>query len=248
MNEKVAWIHPGARRLAVLPDGSEVSHKEAKAKGFELQAWPKGQSCVPFGSGDQVSLPRGAVTSREEAEAYGFVVRSPQPASVAPPASSWRTAIFASPETRDRPSAVAELVTSQSPETMSVEQARAFLRGLPIEQEEKKVVTTENHDPRAARRAEIATSMRAFNRERGYSQPQSAATRSAPVASSIPPERLKRHAEIRLNALEVNKRAHTQEFKALKLAIDSHNATGVPIDRALSQLGIDPSTLIPSNR
>jgi hypothetical protein len=53
---------------------------------------------------------------------------------------------------------------------MSVEAARAFLRGLPTEQlEEELTKTTNNDDPRAARMAEITNSVAAFNKCRGCS-------------------------------------------------------------------------------
>jgi len=45
---------------------------------------------------------------------------------------------------------------------MPIASARAFLRGLPIEQKEEVTTVTTNTDPRAARLAEIEGSMKAF--------------------------------------------------------------------------------------
>jgi hypothetical protein len=160
---------------------------------------------------------------------------------------SWRLAIECLPEARERAAATAELIASRNPETLTVEQARAFLRGLPVETEptETSETMTTNDDPHAARRAEIAASMAAFNKSRGYA-PKSQ-SRPQPVAlSNIEPAKLKRLAEIRLNALHMNGHGNSQEAKTLKLALDTHDIVGTPLARAFVQLGVDTSKLLPN--
>ncbi|ERF85893.1 MAG: hypothetical protein C207_01068 [Bradyrhizobium sp. DFCI-1] len=150
-------------------------------------------------------------------------------------------------EAQQRPSAAAELLTSRSPDTLTVEQARAFLRGLPVETEhtdttEEATTMTTDTDPRATRLAEIVRSMSAFNKSRGH-----AGKTIRTDANDIDPARLKRLAEIRYSAMYASGRGHTQEAKTLKHALDTHDTTGTPLSRVFAQLGFDTSKLLPSN-
>jgi hypothetical protein len=250
MNDKVAWVHPNPllSGFVVLPDGYQMSQSEAEALGFTVTAWPdtaKVAAANPYAK-DSVVLSRGVVVARETANEAGFTLSDKAPA-LAPQskASAWRAAIFALPEAQARPSAVAEIVTSQKPENMSVERASAFLRGLPLEvKEEQKKVTIENQDPRAARLAEINGSMRAFNAERGYtSKPKP----SVPAAS-VEPAKLKRLTEIRLAALDVGAHAgNMKERNNLRYALAVHEQTGAPLLSLFTQFGIDTSKIIRNN-
>ncbi|MFU0608744.1 hypothetical protein, partial [Klebsiella pneumoniae] len=132
-------------------------------------------------------------------------------------------------------SATAQLLTSRSPENLTVEQARALLRGLPVETDhtettEETTMTTDT-DPRAARLAEIERSMSAFNKSRGHAGKTIRAD-----ANDIDPVRLKRLAEMRYSAMYTSGRGHTQEAKTLKHALDTHDTTGTPLSRAFAQL------------
>lgn len=247
-NESTAWANPNPQLqgFVILPDGFEMERSEAEALGFEIAAWPEAERIAtphPHAK-DSVVLPRGRVVSREHAREWGFSIADRAEGN-AP--KSWRVAIMTLAEARDRPSATAELLASRTPETISVEQARAFLRGLPIELTETTEETmTTNDDPRAARRAEIAASVQSFNRDRGWVKAQSAATKPASTPANVEPEKLKRFAEIRFNALQMNGRGHTQEAKKLKCALDAHATTGAPLSRLLAQLEVDTSKFIPS--
>ncbi|OAF14122.1 hypothetical protein AXW67_00565 [Bradyrhizobium neotropicale] len=234
----------------ILPDGYITTREEAIAKGFSIIPWPDTEkSAIPHPhEEDNVVLPRGTVVSRETAHDAGFSVRERGSIRETDGPRRWRAAIMTLAEATERPSATAELLTSRTPENLTVEQARAFLRGLPIETEQATEETmTTNDDPRSARRAEIAASMQAFNRDRGWAQPQSAAPKQAPAVSNVEPEKLRRLAEIRFNALQMNGQGHTAEAKKLKYALDTHATTGAPLSRFLAQLEVDTSKLIPAN-
>jgi hypothetical protein len=161
-----------------------------------------------------------------------------------PSLSAWRSAIIASPEIINRTSAAAELLTTQSHETMSIESARAFLRGLPTEQTQEETTMTTNTDPRAARIAEIAVSMNAFNLQNGGKAKASA---PAPLAS-VDPTKLKRLAEIRLGALTMRigrgETAVTNEQKKLTYALSVHAQTGMPLATVFTQLDVDTSKML----
>ncbi|MGY0573561.1 hypothetical protein ACTGJ9_022820 [Bradyrhizobium sp. RDM12] len=248
--EKTAWTNPNPllQGFVILPDGLEIERSEAEALGFKIAAWPEGEKTAtphPHAK-DSVVLPRGRVLSRESAKEWGFTVAE-HAGRNAP--KGWRAAIMTLAEARDRPSATAELLTSRTPETISVEQARAFLRGLPIEQTDttEETMTITNEDPaRAARLAEISGSIASFNRDRGWTERQRTTPKPAPAVSSVEPERLKRLAEIRFNALQMNSQGHTQEAKKLKCALDAHATTGAPLSRLLAQLEVDTSKFVPS--
>lgn len=201
-----------------------------------------------------VLLSNGERMKRARAEALGYTIvgSTPKTESAAPnPAleafNTWKSRVSYLPEAQERPAALAELLSTHNQTTLDVSKARAFLRGLPIEQTETTEETmTTNDDLRAARRAEIAGSAHAFNRSRGYAQPQSAAPKPARAESSVEPEKLKRFAEIRFSALQMNGRGHTQEAKKLKCALDAHSTTGAPLSRLLAQLEVDTSKFVRS--
>lgn len=209
------------------------------------------------GSNKVQLVDKGVVMDRADAVALGYTVSAsvpqfaPAPATVAPAngaaikMQSWRSAIIRSPEATGRDEATAELLTKHSPETLSVEDARAFLRGLPTEQTERKDpdVTKTNADPRAARKVEIANSMTTFNANSGYTARNAA--RGVDSLSGIDPAKLQRLAELRLNALE-NGQAHAAEGegKKLRYALQVHDQTGLPLANVFAQLGVDASKII----
>ena len=211
MKEKIAIPLEGAPSIVLLDNGERMTRAKALAAGYRI-------------------VDAAAVKNAEVAN------------SVTDAVTRWCVAIECLPEARDRESATAELIASRNPETLTIEQARAFLRGLPTETEETESteMTTDENDPRAPRRAEIAASMSAFNRERGYRAAQVRVPQPAAL-SNAEPVKLKRLAEIRLNALHMNGNGHSQEAKSLKVALDTHNSVGTPLNRALAQLGIDAS-------
>ncbi|MDA9523052.1 hypothetical protein XI06_22920 [Bradyrhizobium sp. CCBAU 11434] len=147
-------------------------------------------------------------------------------------------------EARERPAATVELLTSRTPETITVDQARAFLRGLPVETENtdttEETMTT-NDDPRAARLAEIRHSMNAFNKSNGRS-----VTPVCADAKDIEPAKLKRLAEIRFSALHAKGQGHSQEARDIRTALATHEKVGTPLAQAFAQLDFDASKLIPN--
>jgi hypothetical protein len=162
---------------------------------------------------------------------------------------AWRSSVLALPEARDRESAAVEIVMTQTAETMTVASARAFLRGLPVEQtqEETTTMTTDNANPeRAARLAEINGGMLAFNKQRGYGEArktnsQDSQSRGASLAD-VDQTKLRRLSQIRLNALE-NGTAHEAsagETKKLRYAL---SVTGMALADVFAQLSVDTSKL-----
>jgi hypothetical protein len=251
MTTKEAWIHPNPVMggIVILPDGYEMRRHAAEAKGYKVVAWPDSErTAVPHPhEKDLVILPRGQVLSRNTANIEGFALAARLPnAAAADPNRSWRAAIMGLPEARDRTSATAELLTTQSHETLSVEAARAFLRGLPTEDEnEEQTTVTDNADPRAARLAEIEGSVAAFNKSQGYRTARSVAPRPVQERTDIEPTKLQRLTEIRLMGLCQNGRDNSQEAKILRNALDTHHRVGTPLNRALAQHGLDATTLLP---
>lgn len=154
------------------------------------------------------------------------------------PLALWRSQVSCLPEAQGRSSAVAQLIESQP--LMSIERVRSFLRGLPTENQQKaEIMPTKHQDERAARRAAIAESARAFNNSRGYSNtPNQAAS-----LSTVEPAKLRRLAEIRLAALQM--RGEQVESKKLRYALDVHSQTGSPLANVFAQLKVDTSKLIP---
>lgn len=236
------WAHPTSEGVYVRPDGStlllESQWKLKVIDGAPVVSWPdhaRIAAALAYDA-DKVITARGVVLDRKEAVKAGFKIDAADQSTP----RSWRSSIMTSPEAKGRPAATAELLTSRTPETLTVDQARAFLRGLPVETEptETPETMTTNTDPRAARLAEISGSMAAYNRSMGHrGKPKIAHQAAAP--SNIEPAKLKRLAEIRLNALHMNGHGHTQEAKTLRLALDTHNTVGTPISRIFAQLGID---------
>jgi hypothetical protein len=161
----------------------------------------------------------------------------------------WLLNIQNSPEARARPAATAAFLASCTPETYTTAQARSFLRGLPLESEhtESTEERTMNTDPRAARIAQITGATAAFNKSRGYGTKARMEITPAAVSTESP-EKLKRLAEIRLNALAMNGQDRSEEAKALRLAFDAHNRMGTLFPQALAQSGFDASTLFKNAR
>jgi hypothetical protein len=212
--EKIAVPLEGTPSIVLLNNGERMTRKEAKAKGWKIH-------------GEADATP----TNTENA-------------AILSAHKAWRASVLALPEARDRESAAVEIVTSQTSDTMSIESARAFLRGLPTETEELSTVTTNTTDPRAARLAEIDGSMKSFNTERGYT----AKPKAAASPASFDPVRLQRLADIRLAALtlrlERGEMAVAQEHKKLAYAISVHNQTGMPLASVFSQMAIDTSKML----
>lgn len=275
-SNKVAWVHPNPllAGFVVLPDGYQLDCAEANAKGFTVISWPDGEKLAephPH-ENDSVILARGVVVGRETADKAGFKIGERNAAADQSGPRGWRSAIMTSPEAKTRPAATAELLTTRTPETLTVEQARGFLRGLPVETEPTESTETmmTNEDPRAARLAEISNSMAAYNKSQGYA----AKAQTAPQLSNIEPAKLKRLAEIEISSAAFNKsrgyaatkaqpalklltenrlselaasgQARSQEAKSLRLALDTHNSVGTPLGRVLAQLGVDTSKLLPN--
>lgn len=158
----------------------------------------------------------------------------------------WRQEIMTSPEAKGRDNAVAEILVKHNPEALPARSAIAFLRGLPLETEQPKATTMTNIDPKAARRAEIALSMQAFNRESGYAAKPLAPEHARVLAARAErdnPAMLKRKAEIRLAALSTRDGARrSEEQKALAYALNElHGNQGMPLTKALAKLGVDTS-------
>lgn len=273
-NEKVAWITPspsGKSSFCILPDGRELHREDAEAEGFTVAAWPENERiAVPFGDDPaRVVLARGLVVHSRYAIINGFTVSDSLPEAVkaVSPAQAWQSAIKALPEASDRMSAAAELLTTQSHTTLTVDAAQAFLRGLPTENtlsvgaaraflhglpmettKEEPTMSINDHNPeRAARREEIKASLSAFNKSRGYGPARGSAV-SASVSKSldgVDPAKLKRSAEIRLNALENNQasEASAGETKKLRYALQVHAEVGTPLLDVFSQLNVDTSKI-----
>jgi hypothetical protein len=231
----------------ILPDGYQMSSKEAKSKGYKVVAWPKAERTAsphPH-EPDSVVLPRGQVVSLDTAKSAGFTVSALASEIAADPNREWRSEILSSPEARDRASATVELVTTQSPTTMTAANARAFLRGLPVEtkEEDATTMTTNAHPERAARLAEIEGSMNAYNKSQGHAARANTATQSRGASlAGVEQAKLRRLAEIRLNALESNmaREASSNEAKKLRYAL---SVTGMPLSAVFAQLNVDTSKL-----
>jgi hypothetical protein len=247
-----AWRHPIHGAMVVMPDGYTMTANQAALKGIKPVPWPNdlARTATPHPHDSKlVVLARGATAERDRAIAAGFTIQeSPLPAIETRSAFSvWRSAIMLLPDARERPSATAELLSTQTPRSLTVLAARAFLRGLPTEHSEEETTLTNENDPRAARRAELAASMDGFNRSMGYAPRRSAAAPTRPRldANAVDQTRLRRMAEIRLNALQMNG-SNPQEAKQLKNVLDAHAATGTPLVRIMSQQGIDITKFVPN--
>jgi hypothetical protein len=252
-----AWINPRFTDMAVLPDGYEMPVGEAEQRGFKVVPWPDSAKTASPNPYDDYSVitERGRLMPLRKAKALGFTISTAvrDQTSANDPARTWRTAVMQLPEASTRPAATAELLTTQSHSTMTVDVARAFLRGLPVEQTEapKPVTTTTQNDPRAARLAEIEMSMKDFNRSKGYSggrAGQGLAVTASLAAAAADPVKLKRLTEIRANALALriqNGEAHlAAEHKKLSYVLTAHDQTGVPLATLMTQIGIDASQIV----
>ncbi|MEW6395292.1 MAG: hypothetical protein AB1582_12145 [Pseudomonadota bacterium] len=86
--------------------------------------------------------------------------------------------------------------------------------------------------------------MKAFNSQNGYKR--RAKNAAAPALASIDPARLKRYAEIRLNALEGDTATPVaaDEAKRLRYALNVHAQTGMPLANVFAELRVDTSKFI----
>ncbi|MGY3618414.1 hypothetical protein [Bradyrhizobium sp. USDA 10063] len=211
------------------------------------------KTAIPLdGTPSIVLLDNGDRMKRDKAIAAGYkivdaaAVQSAEAANVSVDAyGSWRTAITCLPEARERQAAAAELIANRNHQNLTIDQARAFLRGLPVETEQSDTTeenTMNTNDPRAVRLAEISNSMAAYNRNNGYNvkAPQVS-------ASDVEPGKLKRLAEIRLGAMDASGRGTSQEARSLRLALNTHETVGTPLSRLFAQLGVDTSKFLSSN-
>lgn len=197
-------------------------------------------SIVLLNNGDRMKRAKAESAGYRILEAGAITPMSEQSETIAK-AESWRTAILYLPEARERAAAAEEIVSTHSYHTMSVEAARAFLRGLPTEQsEETPIVSTSTNDPRAARKAEIANSMASYNKDNGHR----ARSTAQPSVTTIDPAKIQRLAEIRLNALESGgTQASVNEAKKLRYALAVHSQTGMPLATVFHQLDVNTSKL-----
>ena len=111
-----------AKRTAVvgraeLPDGTFVNISEVAPRGFVLEGW--GEYDVRRAS--ERKSRKAAVPSEEPTKTRASAL------------IAYATEIEALPEAKDRPAAAAEIWASHTAQTMPVERAAAFLRGLPVE-------------------------------------------------------------------------------------------------------------------
>ncbi|MEY9184552.1 hypothetical protein [Bradyrhizobium sp. USDA 313] len=249
------YTHPASRRDVLLASGETMSRADAEALGYVIAQYAdllKPNERIATRHSEHLDLavlpPFGLTVTETTAKTMGFAITkdgAKRTALRSDSSAAWRTAIFTSPVAKDRPAATAELVNSRGPESLSADQAIAFLRGLPIETTDTDIVeetTMTNDDPRAARLAEIRSTMNAFNKNNGYKVKPSRAD-----ASAVEPAKLKRLAEIRYSALYTNGKGMTQEAKQIKLALDTHENVGTPLAQAFAQLGFDASKLIPNS-
>jgi hypothetical protein len=104
--------------------------------------------------------------------------------------------------------------------------------------------TTDNANPeRAARLAEIEGGMKAFNKQRGYGARANAAPHASRASlAGVEQTKLRRLAEIRLNALESNvaHEACSGETKKLRYALQ---VRGMALSDVFAQLNLDTSKL-----
>jgi hypothetical protein len=215
--EKIAVPLDFAPSIVALNNGERMSRKDAKAKGYKIYGEP------------DATAPDNETAAKLTAH------------------MSWRGAVLALPEARERESAATGIVNTHTEHTMSVVNARAFLRGLPTETtEETTTMTTDtNTNPeRAARLAEINGGMQAFNKQRGYgarTNVQGSQSRGASLAD-VDQTKLRRLSQIRLNALE-NGTAHEAsagETKKLRYAL---SVEGMALSDVFAQLAVDTSKL-----
>ncbi|QDM17550.1 hypothetical protein [Tardiphaga sp. vice278] len=249
MNKKVAWTHPVYKGFVLFADGYQLSKNEAESLGYAVEAWPADQKRIeqhPYKK-DLLLSSRGLTLTPAQAATAGFTV-APQATNVETlPETTWRSSLMSIAEGRTRPSALAEILHTQSSASLPFESARAFLRGLPHEQPEGPEAVTTASDPKATRLAEIDASMATFNKNNNVYRGK----KPAAVVSSLSvtePLRLKRLAEIRLGAittrLERGESALSGEQKKLAYALSVHDQTGLPLATVFTQLGVDTSIML----
>jgi hypothetical protein len=218
--EKIAVPLEGVPSVVLLNNGERMTRKAAIAAGYKI-----------YGEPDATAPDDGNAATLKAHKA-------------------WRSSVLALPEARDRESAAVEIVTTHTADTMTVANARAFLRGLPTEQtqEETTTMTTDtdtNANPeRAARLAEINGGMQAFNKQRGYGARTDAPASQSRGASlaGVDQTKLRRLSQIRLNALESGTahEASAGETKKLRYAL---SVTGMALSDVFTQLNVDTSRL-----
>lgn len=214
--EKLAVPLEGTPSVVLLDNGERMRRSTAKAQGWKIYGEP------------DATAPNNANAALKDQH------------------KAWRSSVLALPEARDRESAAVEIVTTQTADTMTVANARAFLRGLPTEQtQEETSMPTDNANPeRAARLAEINGGMQAFNKQRGYgarTNVPASQSRSASLAG-VDETKLRRLAEIRLNALEscTAHGASAGEAKKLRYALQVRD---MALSDVFAQLAVDTSKL-----
>ena len=249
MNKKVAWTHPVYKGFVIFSDGYQLSQSEAVSLGYAIEAWPADQKILeqhPYKK-DLLLSARGLALTPAQAATAGFTVAPHANNAETLPETTWRSSLMSIVEGRTRPSALAEILHTQSSASLPFESARAFLRGLPHEQPEGPEAVTTASDPKAIRLAEIDASMATFNKNNNVYR----ATKPAAVVSSLStmdPLTLKRLAEIRLGAittrLERGESSLRAEHKSLSYAMRVHNVTGQPLATTFTQLGVDTSKML----
>ncbi len=252
-----AWVHPVYGAMVVMPDGYTMTKNQAASKGIKSIPWPEQleRTATPHAHDpDKVVLARGATADKAKALQAGFKIVEAAATILEAPSeiTLWRSAIMLLPDARDRPAATAELLSTQSYHTMTVMSARAFLRGLPTELDEQEQPTmTDQVDPaRAARLAEIQSSVAGFNRSKGYTArcaPQTA-SHSARAGGQADPAQLKRRVELKVAALSTRDDAQARsEVRDLRYALHRNATTSTPLSVALFDLGIDVAKIMPNN-
>ena len=218
MSIRTAMQHPMISNMVLMPEGYTELKRSAEHQGYEI---------VEYSSAGFLPSTNAAKSQLSE--------------------KSWRSSLMSIAEGRTRPSALAEILHTQSSATLPFESARAFLRGLPHEQPEGPEAVTTASDPKAVRLAEIDASMATFNKNNNVYR----AKKPAAVVSSLntmDPSTLKRLAEIRLGAittrLERGESSLRAEHKSLSYAMRVHNVTGQPLATTFTQLGVDTSKML----
>jgi hypothetical protein len=108
----------------VLPDGREVNVARARALGFTIESFDSHNTRVRADRKAQA-----AATARGDAEDS----RPATPLTKGQALIAYAQQIEALPEAKSRPAAASEIWAKQTVQSMPVERAAAFLRGLPVE-------------------------------------------------------------------------------------------------------------------
>ncbi|MEH2476193.1 hypothetical protein V1281_002637 [Nitrobacteraceae bacterium AZCC 2161] len=102
---------------AELPDGTFVNISEVASRGFVLEGWGE----YDYRRASERNSRKVAIPTEEKTKTRASAL------------IAYATAIEALPEAKARPAAASEIWASQTAQTMPVERAAAFLRGLPVE-------------------------------------------------------------------------------------------------------------------